>query len=129
MALAVTELCGLSSPGRSAALVDRLPRRDGRSWPGWSASPPAPLVAGVSPGVVVFAAGLFLLALAKIVFDVGLGTWIADHVPYERRGRVVGTDRDVVGARPARRRQRAGARDRGVVVAVAATWSGPSPSS
>jgi MFS transporter, DHA1 family, inner membrane transport protein len=38
----------------------------------------------------MFGAGLFVLAMSKIVFDVGVGSWIADHVPYERRGRVVG---------------------------------------
>ena len=42
---------------------------------------------------MMFAAGLFVLALSKIVFDVDLGAWIADHVPYERRGRVVGLPR------------------------------------
>jgi predicted MFS family arabinose efflux permease len=31
-----------------------------------------------------------LLSQSKIVFDIGLGSWIADHVPYERRGVVVG---------------------------------------
>jgi MFS transporter, DHA1 family, inner membrane transport protein len=39
---------------------------------------------------VMFGAGLFVLAVSKIMFDVGLGSWIADHVPYDRRGRVVG---------------------------------------
>ena len=48
------------------------------------------MIAGASSGVVMFGAGLFVLAITKIVFDVGLGSWIADHVPYERRGRVVG---------------------------------------
>ena len=48
------------------------------------------VVAGASTGIVMFTAGLFIVALSKIVFDVSLGAWIADHVPYERRGRVVG---------------------------------------
>jgi predicted MFS family arabinose efflux permease len=47
-------------------------------------------LAGVSTDVVTFGAGLFVLAISKIVFDVGLGAWIADHVPYATRGRVVG---------------------------------------
>jgi predicted MFS family arabinose efflux permease len=38
----------------------------------------------------MFAAGLLLLAVAKIVFDVGLISWTSDHVAYERRSRVVG---------------------------------------
>ena len=88
VALAVSELCGLSSPliGR---LVDRVPRR----WSmvgGLIGVGAGAVLAGVSTGVVMFGAGLFVLAIAKIVFDVGLGSWIADYVPYARRGRVVG---------------------------------------
>ena len=88
VALAVSELCGLSSPliGR---IVERVPRRlsmvTGLTGIGCGA-----VIAGASAGVVMFGAGLFVLAITKIVFDVGLGSWIADHVPYERRGRVVG---------------------------------------
>jgi MFS transporter, DHA1 family, inner membrane transport protein len=88
VALAVSELCGLSSPviGR---IVERVPRRwsmvSGLTGIGCGA-----VIAGASSGVVLFGAGLFVLAITKIVFDVGLGSWIADHVPYERRGRVVG---------------------------------------
>jgi MFS transporter, DHA1 family, inner membrane transport protein len=88
VALAVSELCGLSSPliGR---IVERVPRRwsmvTGLTGIGCGA-----VIAGASSGVVMFGAGLFVLAITKIVFDVGLGSWIADHVPYERRGRVVG---------------------------------------
>lgn len=88
VALAVTELCGLTSPvlGR---LVDRLPRR--RSMvAGLLGIGVGAVVAGASNGIVLFTVGLFLVALAKIAFDVALGTWIADHVPYERRGRLVG---------------------------------------
>jgi len=88
VALAVSELCGLSSPfiGR---LVERVPRR----WSmvgGLIGIGAGAVLAGASTGVVMFGAGLFALAIAKIVFDVGVGSWIADHVPYERRGRVVG---------------------------------------
>jgi MFS transporter, DHA1 family, inner membrane transport protein len=88
VALAVSELCGLASPviGR---VVERMPRR----WSmvaGLTGIACGALIAGASTGVVMFGAGLFVLAITKIVFDVGLGSWIADHVPYERRGRVVG---------------------------------------
>jgi MFS transporter, DHA1 family, inner membrane transport protein len=88
VALAVSELCGLSSPliGR---MVERVPRRwsmvTGLTGIGCGA-----VIAGASSGVVMFGVGLFVLAITKIVFDVGLGSWIADHVPFERRGRVVG---------------------------------------
>lgn len=88
VALAITELCGLSSPvlGR---LVDRIPRR-------WSMTggllgvAAGAAIAGASSGIVMFTVGLFVLALTKIVFDVGLGAWITDHVAFDRRGRVVG---------------------------------------
>ena len=50
-------------------------------------------IAGLSPGVVLFAAGLLVLGVTKVVFDVGLISWTADHVPYERRGRVTGSSR------------------------------------
>lgn len=87
VALAVTELCGLTSPvlGR---VVDRLPRRASLVG-GLVGVVAGAVVAGTSTGIGWFTVGLFVVALSKIVFDVGLGTWIADHVPYERRGRVV----------------------------------------
>jgi predicted MFS family arabinose efflux permease len=48
------------------------------------------VLAACSVGVPMFAVALVLLSQAKIVFDIGLGSWIATHVPYERRGVVVG---------------------------------------
>jgi predicted MFS family arabinose efflux permease len=88
VAVALSEAAGLASPliGR---LVDRVPRRQAMVG-GLVGIAAGAIVAGASAGIVMFAAGLLLLALAKIVFDVGLISWTADHVPYERRGRVVG---------------------------------------
>jgi predicted MFS family arabinose efflux permease len=88
VAIAITDLCGLTSPliGR---FVDRVPRR-------WSMAGGllvigvGTTVAGLSTGLILFTLGLTSVSLAKIVFDVGLGAWIADHVPFARRGRVVG---------------------------------------
>lgn len=88
VALAVTELCGLTSPALGR-LVDRLPRRISMTG-GLLGIAAGAIVAGASTGIAMFTVGLFLVALCKIVFDVGLGTWVADHVPYERRGRVTG---------------------------------------
>ena len=88
VALAVTELSGLASP-----LLGRVVDRRTRRWSlisGLLGITFGAVVAGISTGIVMFAAGLLVLALSKIVFDVGLGSWIADHVPYERRGRVFG---------------------------------------
>jgi predicted MFS family arabinose efflux permease len=48
------------------------------------------VLAAVAPGIVVFTAAMFLLSAAKVVFDTALIVWINDHVPYERRGQVVG---------------------------------------
>jgi predicted MFS family arabinose efflux permease len=88
VALAVTELAGLASPmvGR---LVDRLPRRRSMSL-GLVGVAAGAVVAGIAGDRVMFAAGIVLLAISKTFYDVGLGAWVADHVPYERRGRVVG---------------------------------------
>jgi predicted MFS family arabinose efflux permease len=88
VALTIAELCGLAAPllGR---FVDRVPRR----WSmvlGLGGMAAGAFVVAASPHVVVFAAGLFLLSLSKLVFDIGQGSWIADHVPFARRGRVVG---------------------------------------
>ena len=88
VALAISELCGLMSP-----LIGRLAERVSRRWSmagGLVGVAAGAALAGVSTDVVTFGAGLFVLAISKIVFDVGLGAWIADHVPYATRGRVVG---------------------------------------
>jgi predicted MFS family arabinose efflux permease len=88
VALAISELCGLSSP-----LIGRLAERVPRRWSmagGLVGVATGAALAGASTDVVTFGVGLFVLAISKIVFDVGLGAWIADHVPYATRGRVVG---------------------------------------
>ena len=88
VALAIAEASGLASPlvGR---LVDRIPRRVAMTG-GMLGMAAGAVVAGASPGIAWFSVGLLILAITKIVFDVGLIAWTADHVPYERRGRVVG---------------------------------------
>jgi MFS family permease len=47
-------------------------------------------VVAASPNVVVFAVGLTMINLLKSLYDLGMAAWIADHVPYDKRGRVVG---------------------------------------
>ncbi|MBA3286699.1 MAG: MFS transporter [Acidimicrobiia bacterium] len=88
VALAISEVGGLSSPliGR---VIDRLPRRSSMV-AGLVGVVGGAILAGASTGVVMFGASLLVLAVSKIVFDVALLAWIADHVPYERRGRVTG---------------------------------------
>ncbi|WP_159300723.1 MFS transporter, partial [Raoultella terrigena] len=85
LALAVTDLCGLSSPliGR---LVDRAPRRWAMTG-GLAVIAAGAALAALSTGLVMFTVALMLVSVAKIVFDVALGAWIADHVPFARRSR------------------------------------------
>lgn len=88
VAVAVGETSGLLSP-LTGRLVDRLaPRR--AMWWGLVGVAAGASAAGSAPNLVAFAAGLFLLGWAKSVYDIGLGAWIAGHVAYERRSRVVG---------------------------------------
>ena len=88
LALAVSEVAGLLSPlmGR---VVDRLPRRvatgGGLAGVGVGAG-----LAAASQGLWIFAIALVVLNQSKIVFDLGLASWVADHVPYAKRGRIVG---------------------------------------
>lgn len=88
VAIAITDFCGLTSPviGR---LVDRLPRRWAMAG-GLAGIAVGTALAAASTGLIAFTIGLTTVSLAKLVFDVGLGAWIADHVPFARRGRVVG---------------------------------------
>jgi predicted MFS family arabinose efflux permease len=87
-AIAITEFVGLASPmlGRR---IDRLPRRSTITI-GLIGVIVGTLVAAASVNVAMFAVGLVVLAAAKICYDVSLGAWIVDHVPYERRSRIVG---------------------------------------
>lgn len=88
VAVAVGETSGLLSP-LTGRLVDRLaPRR--AMWWGLVGVAAGASAAGSASNLVAFAAGLFLLGWAKSVYDIGLGAWIAGHVVYERRSRVVG---------------------------------------
>ena len=89
VALAVTQICGFAVAGdrparrpaaRRRSIVIGLGRVRARRR----------VVAGASTGVVWFTVGLLAIATFNIVLVVGPGAWIADHVPYEQRSRVVG---------------------------------------
>jgi predicted MFS family arabinose efflux permease len=88
IAVFVSELTGFASPflGR---VVDRLSHRNtmvlGLLGTGIGCS-----IAAAAPNVFVFALGVTFLGLTKQSFDLGLGAWIADFVPYNQRGKVVG---------------------------------------
>jgi MFS transporter, DHA1 family, inner membrane transport protein len=88
VALAITEAAGLASPivGR---VIDRFSRRAAMVI-GLLGIAAGAVLAGASGGIVWFTVGLFVLGTTKVVFDMALISWTADHVPYERRGRVTG---------------------------------------
>ncbi|MEX0847556.1 MAG: MFS transporter [Ilumatobacteraceae bacterium] len=88
IALAIAELAGLLSP-LTARLVDHLPRRLAMAF-GLAGVVFGTVLAASSVGLVMFTVALVTLSQSKVMFDLGLGSWIADHVPYERRGAVVG---------------------------------------
>jgi len=88
IALTVGELSGLagSAVGR---FVDHTPRK-GALVGGLLGVAGGAVVAGAANGLVMFAVGLVVLALSKFVFDLALLSWVADHVPVDKRGRVIG---------------------------------------
>jgi predicted MFS family arabinose efflux permease len=48
------------------------------------------LITASAPHLVIFTLGIITLAASKVAFDVALGAWVADHVPWNRRSKVVG---------------------------------------
>lgn len=88
IALAVSEIAGLTSPF-IGHVVDRLRRRTSMSF-GLVGVAAGALLAGSSTGRVQFALALVVLGQSKVVFDLGLASWVSDHVDEARRGRVIG---------------------------------------
>jgi predicted MFS family arabinose efflux permease len=88
VAIAISELFGLASPliGR---IVDRLGARRAVTV-GLAAAIIGTCLAAASQGVAMLAIALVILGQGNTTFYLGIGTWIAMHVPYERRGRVTG---------------------------------------
>ena len=88
IAVAIAELAGLASPA-TARLVDRLHRRTAMA-AGLLIVGIGTVLAASSQGLVWFTVALVIISQSKVMFDLGLGSWIADHVSYDRRSRVVG---------------------------------------
>jgi predicted MFS family arabinose efflux permease len=88
VSLTITGSTGFAAPliGR---LVDRISRR-AAIVSGLAGCSVGGFVAAASSGLVWFTVGLATIASLGMVLVVGAGAWIADHVPFERRGRVVG---------------------------------------
>ncbi len=89
LALMITEIVMGISPilGR---VVDRMHRRTAMAG-GLLAISGAATIAAASPSVWIFVLGMLLIAVAKFIFDIGLASWVNDHVEYEKRGRVITT--------------------------------------
>ena len=88
VAIAISELTGLASPliGR---LVDRLGARRAVA-AGLTGVLVGTCLAAATQGVAMLAAALVILGFGNSTFYLGVGSWIAMHVPFERRGRVTG---------------------------------------
>lgn len=88
IAFTIGEFAGLLSPviGR---YVDRANRLVAMTI-GMGLVVLATFLAAFSNGLVMFSAAMFLLSASKVLFDTSLIVWVNDHVPYERRGRIVG---------------------------------------
>jgi len=88
LALMVGELAGLLAPF-VGKIIDRNRRRNSMLV-GMSAIVASVLLASVSNSVALFTVAVFALSVSKVIFDSSMVVWINDHVPYERRGRVIG---------------------------------------
>lgn len=87
-AIAVGEIVGLSAP-LLTRVADRFSRRNAMS-AGLLGMAGGASVAATSRGPVQFGLGLALMALAKIVFDVGVIAWLTDRIEYVKVGRAIG---------------------------------------
>lgn len=88
VAIAITELSGLLSP-LTNRVGERLHRRTAMT-AGLLMVAAASIGIASSLNVWMFTACLVVLAQSKVLFDLGLGAWFSDRVPYEKRGRVLG---------------------------------------
>jgi predicted MFS family arabinose efflux permease len=88
VAIAISELFGLASP-LIGQIVDRLGARRAVAV-GLGAAIVGTCLAAATQGVAMLAVALVILGQGNTTFYLGIGTWIATHVPYERRGRVTG---------------------------------------
>jgi predicted MFS family arabinose efflux permease len=88
VALMIGEFAGLGSPilGR---IVDKGNRVVSMTI-GMIGITLAVIGAATSTTLVQFAISMFVMSGAKVLFDTSLIIWVNDHVPYEKRGRIVG---------------------------------------
>jgi predicted MFS family arabinose efflux permease len=88
VALTIAQLTGFASPllGR---FVDRLSRPHAIAL-GLGGTALGGLLAAASSGLAWFTVALLIITTCNLVLVVGAGSWIADHVPFAQRSRVVG---------------------------------------
>lgn len=88
IALMIGEFAGLLSP-----IFGRIVDRSNRlvvMMAGIIGITAAVIGAATSFTVIQFAISMCVLSGSKVLFDTALIVWVNDHVPYERRGRIVG---------------------------------------
>ena len=88
IALTIAELTGLASP-LIGHRVDAMSRRRALRL-GLFGVALGTLITASAPHLAFFTLGIIVLAASKVAFDVALGAWVADHVPWNRRSKVVG---------------------------------------
>ena len=88
VALAISELSGLLSP-LNGEIVERMHRRTALVVGLVGVAAGTTLAAG-SVHPVMFAVALVIISQSKMMFDLGLGAWLSDRVPYAQRSRVMG---------------------------------------
>jgi len=88
LVISISELAGFLAP-LLGTFVDQVARRTAMAV-GLAGSLVGILLMAIAPNLVVLCVGLTMLNLLKSCFDLGMAAWIADRVPYDRRGRVVG---------------------------------------
>lgn len=86
--ISISELAGFLAP-LLGTYVDRVSRRVAMAT-GLGGSFLGIMLMALAPNLILLCVGLTMLNLLKSCFDLGMAAWIADRVPYERRGRVVG---------------------------------------
>lgn len=87
-AIAIGEFAGLSAPVLTR-VAGRFQRRTAM-WAGLLGMAFGTSLSATSTGIVQFAIGLALMAMAKIVFDLGVIAWLTDRVEYAKVGRAIG---------------------------------------
>lgn len=88
LALTIRELSGLAAPAAGRA-IDRGRRRAGLLV-GLVGCAAGLALAGAASGFFWFTVAVTGFGTAKMAYDTAMSTWIGDHVPWDRRGQVVG---------------------------------------